>query len=150
MIDLSTFTKEELLNLAEKLNIKPHHKANEETIIKQIMQQPMARIEGAINGKIEKVAVVSYTNTKEQVLEAIKKFTDKDGFEHRFADDNTWHFKYKGAEDSGTMSMPLKTIVMKAESVSRGAKRLLAHDASMFEPGNQTGSKAYTNNVLRV
>lgn len=151
MIDLSKFTTEELRKLADTLGLKPHHKASDETVINQIMQQPMSRIEAAINGKVEKPVVVASVNTKEQVLESIKKFTEKEGFSASFNDkDNTWHFKCRGAEDSGNLSIPLKVIVTKADMVSKGAKRLLAHDPTNFDPGNSQGKNAYTNNVLRV
>ena len=62
-------------------------------------------------------------NTPEEIREAIKKQLDKDGFQALFTDE-TWHFKFRGAEDTGHLSVPLRVIKMKAENVSYGARAL--------------------------
>ena len=59
-------------------------------------------------------------NTEEEIRAAIKPYTDK-GLEAIFPGDNTWWFKYKGAEEAGHMSVALRRIKTAAQTVSRGA-----------------------------
>ena len=119
-------TEQEIRDIAEKLNIKAHHKAKPETIVNQILQQGQAYVADAMKHPAERSnPVISYVNTPDDVRNAIKHIASKDGFECRFLDDNTWHFRCKGAEDSGNLSIPLRVIVTKAEMVSRGKRSLL-------------------------
>ena len=62
-------------------------------------------------------------NTPEEIREAVKKQLDKEGFEAVFTDE-TWHFKFRGCEDTGHLSVPLRVIKMKAENVGYGARAL--------------------------
>lgn len=122
--ELAGKSREELVAIASTLNIKTHHKALPETIIKQIMQQPVSYIDAAtdpMKHPAERPIAAPILNTPDQVREAIKRFAEKDGFEFRFLDnDTTWQFKCRGAEDSGHMSTALRLIAQRAEIVSRG------------------------------
>jgi hypothetical protein len=72
-------------------------------------------------------------NTPDDVRKAIQHVLNaKGGFEAVFPDDGTWIFRYAGAEDSGTLKMPIRIIVQKAERVSRGRYSLpiLGRDSS--------------------
>jgi len=131
--ELAGKSREELVVIAATLNIKPHHKALPETIINQIMQQPVAFVADAMKHPAERAAPPpAKINTPDEVRDAIKNSV-KDGFEARFLDDDqTWHFRCKGAEDSGHMSTPLRTIVQKAQIVSRGKVSLKG-----FKDGNE-------------
>lgn len=116
----------ELREIATKLKIKPHHNAKEATIIRQILQQPKAYVRDAMEHVGTTPTAPVHDNTEEQVMEAIKTFVDKDGFEVEFPGDNTWIFKYKGAEESGNMSIPLRLIKQKAGFVARGRRALMS------------------------
>lgn len=117
--ELKTRPIEELRTLAAKHGIKVHHKAKAETIAKLL-------VESVTTPKVpehpaQKTTIPMVINTEADVLELIKPFLAKEGFKATFKDD-TWHFTCKGSEDSGHMSVPLRTIRMKAETVSRGAR----------------------------
>lgn len=75
------------------------------------------------------------TNSEEEIRSVCKQFFDKPGFEALFRDDDTWCFRYKGAEDSGHMSVPLRIIRMKAGTVAQGAlqpRMMKAEDGSLI------------------
>lgn len=114
---------EELREIADKLKIKVHHKAGAESIIGQIVSQPIAYQRDAMKHVAEKQEPPTFDNTEEQILDAIKSFTDK-GLEVKFPGDGTWYFNFKGREECGNMQIPLRVIKSKAENVSRGALRL--------------------------
>lgn len=119
---LSQMSREQLIEIAEKLKIKVHHKAKDETIIMKIMQQPVAYQAAAMSHPAEAPVAASLTNTPEQVMEAIRPYAEKEGFEAKFPGDGTWVFSYKGVSESGNLSIPLRVIKMKAESTARGKR----------------------------
>jgi urease gamma subunit len=117
--------------VAEKLNIKHTDNASDENLAHQIAQQPKSLIAKAVNeaaaelkhvAEVPKAAV--YENTPEQVMETIKAIAAKDEFKVNFPGDGTWHFAYKGAEECGNLSIPLRVIKMKAENVAKGARKI--------------------------
>lgn len=118
--ELTGKSREELVEIAEKLNIKVHHKALPETIINQIVQQPEAYQADAMQHVSQQKPEAPKLHSADEVRTAIKKFLDKDGYQANFTE-STWHFKYKDREDSGHLSSDMRIIVMKAENVSRGA-----------------------------
>ena len=140
---LSGKSLEELKVIATKLNIKPHHNAKEATIIKHILQQPKAYVRDAMEHVATTPAAPVHNNTPDMVMETIKPYADKEGFEVTFPDDGTWIFKYKGAEESGNLAIPLRLIKQKAEFVARG-RRAIRHMQG-FE-GGRTGK--YTDTVI--
>lgn len=74
-----------------------------------------------------------YHNTADQVREVIKPITDaKPDFQVIF-DETTWTFRYKGAEDSGNLNIPLRLIKVKAEMVAKGRRSLMG-----FKDGKDT------------
>ena len=111
--------------LAAQYSIRTHPRHKPETIAKLIIehlqnapkQQQMKHVAELPS---EKPIVL---NTEDQVREAIKTALAKPGFEAKFLPDNTWWFRCKGAEEAGHMSVPLRVIKMKADSVSVGARR---------------------------
>lgn len=126
-VDLTGKSLEEIRAIAVDLGIKPHHKASAQTICKQIMQQPKANAKEAIQ-RMDHVAAMPAAapiqNSQDDVLQAIKAFLAKPGFEAKFPDDSTWFFSCRGAEESGHLSVPLRVIKSKAEQVSHGRRQL--------------------------
>lgn len=119
--ELQTKSLEELKDIAQKLKVKVHHKAKEESIINQILQQPVAYQTDAMQHVSQQQAPEPLViHTEEQVRNAIKKQLQNEDFQAIFKPDNTWTFKYNGREDSGHMSTSLRVIQIKAESVARG------------------------------
>lgn len=111
----------ELRTLAIQQGMTPHHRAKKDTLIRQIIEhvtQPPVKKD--MKHPAEQPPKEAKLNTEADVSEAIKPFM-KEGYQAIFTEEN-WHFKYKGAEDCGHMSVPLRVIRMKAESVSRGAR----------------------------
>ena len=111
--------------LAAQYGIKTHHKAKAESVAKLIVEHITVKpqqpdLKHPAEKPVEKKLVV---HTEEQVREVIAPFANKEGFRAEFYPDNTWFFHYKGAEESGHMSCALRVIRMKAESVSRGARK---------------------------
>lgn len=136
-MELHNKTEEELRGIAKELGIKVHHLAKSDTIIKQIEKQQPHRVEAADEKFLHKAEMASkpeIIHTEEEVLKFIKPVTDRIGedFKVTFPKDNTWIFECRGAVDSGHMSASPRLIKIKAEMVSRGARRLrkLDHDAS--------------------
>jgi hypothetical protein len=80
-------------------------------------------------------------NTPAEVETAIDRFLKVDGFEARITEQE-WHFRCKGAEEAGNMSVPLRVIVNKAESVSRGRRGI----KSMGRDGTYPNS--YADSIL--
>lgn len=120
--ELAQMPREKLVEIANTLKIKVHHKAKPETIIHQIMQQPVAYRNEAMSHPADATTAPVVTNTVEQVQTAIATYAAKEGFSATFPDDGTWVFSCKGASESGNLSIPLRIIKQKAESVSRGAR----------------------------
>lgn len=119
--------------LAAQYSIKTHHKQKAETVAKLIVEHITAKPHGQemkhpAERPTEKPLII---NTEEQVREVIAPFSKKAGFEIIFPGDNTWWFKCRGAEEAGHMSVPLRIIRMKAESVSFGARK-----AAMIDLGD--------------
>lgn len=119
----------ELRQLAVAQGLTPHHRAGADTIIKQIVEHVTAlapsmasRDHPAIVGQSEKISV----NTRDQIMDAIKDYASVDGFKIDFDEPaGTWRMRYKNSEDSGHMSVPLRIIKMKAESVVRARTPLM-------------------------
>ena len=114
----------DLRTLAAQYGIKTHHKAKAETIAKAIVEHvtPKPQAETLKHpAELAKPALVIHT--EEQVREACAAYFRIDGFVAKFPGDDTWYFARKGAEESGHMSSPLRVIKMKAESISKGARK---------------------------
>lgn len=105
-------------------------------------QQPKAQ---------EQKPMVKHSNTKEQVMEALNPLlAKKPEFQALFPTNDTWHFKYKGAEESGNLNIPLKIILRQAEMVARGARRPLAMNQHFSDLNAVNPHSLYTNNVLNA
>lgn len=124
-------TREELVEIAAKFNIDPHHRSKPETIVEQILEQAM-HLNKPKESAPQKEKPILVFNTQEQVLEAIEHYLSKDGFVCRFLPDNTWYFSFQGREESGSMSVPLSIIKIKAMNVAKGAIKLKGY-------GDKTG-----------
>ncbi len=143
--DLTGKSLEELRTIAKQLNINPHHNAKAETIAYQIMQQPQSALKAAMDPMEHKAAQPQapvIVNTVESIRAAISEFLKKEGFVADFPGDDTWIFRYKGAEDSGNISIPLRVIKQRATIVARGAARLKSMGRDNTYPGS------YTDNIL--
>lgn len=123
--NLKLLKLEQLRELAVKQGVTFHHNAKEDLLIRLILEaanaQPDALKHPAANAPKEEMRL----NTEEEIREACKRYFEKPGFEAMFRDDDTWHFRYKGAEDSGHMSVKLRVIRMKAETVAGGARKMV-------------------------
>jgi hypothetical protein len=125
--ELKSRDVKDLRVLAAQYGIKTGPRSKAESIAKLIFEfvanKPKEQVESLKHpAEINKLPEVIHT--QEEVEEVIKAFASKDGFEAKYLPDNTWIFKYKGAEESGHMSCPLRVIRMKAESVSHGARKV--------------------------
>ena len=121
MDNLENKSLEEIRAIADKLNIKYHHLAKAETIIAQINQQGVARIDDAMQHPAEKpVETLVKFNTQQEVIDAVQMYLNK-GVTADFDDvDQTVTFRYNGREECINLSTPLRVIRQKAENVSKG------------------------------
>lgn len=142
MDGLKAMSRDELVQLAAKYNLPIHHRAKEDTIIKAILDADMNLHKPTETQPEQPQAPkpVVHKNTPEMVREAIAQYTAR-GLEATFPDDGTWIFKYKGAEESGNLAIPLKVIVDRALFVSKGRRALAGLAPS--SPG-----KGYSDAVL--
>lgn len=122
MDELEGKTLDEIRAIADKLNIKYHHRALADTIAAQIRQQGVAAVDDAMKHPAQKDVVKPVKfNTQEEILEAIDVFVKK-GVQITFdEDEKTCTMRYKGREECVNMSVPLRILKTKAENVARGA-----------------------------
>lgn len=116
---------DELRQLAITQGLKPHPRAKAMTLAQAIIDhvtQPPALKEMTHPAERPQAAIAM--NTEAEVRAACAEYFNKQGYEAIFRDDDTWHFRYKGAEDSGHMSVLLRVIKLKAMTVAQGAHRL--------------------------
>ena len=110
--------------LAAQYGIKVHGKSGVEKIAKAIIEHITTKPSEALQHSAEKpTSSPLIINTEESVLEAIAPYARLEGFVAKFPGDDTWYFSRKGCEESGHMSVPLRVIKMKAETVSKGARK---------------------------
>lgn len=119
--ELITRDVKDLRHLAAQYGIKTGPRSKAETIAKLIVEHITAKPQQAMQHPAEHAKEPLRINTEEEVRDVIKHFTAKESFQVQFPGDNTWIFKCRGSEESGHMSVPLRVIRSKAESVSRGA-----------------------------
>lgn len=120
--NLQNMELDALKELAFKQGLTPHHRVKKETLIKQIIENATKpQVKQEMQHPAEKKSPEAKMNTEEEIRDACKQYFSKDGFEVTFHE-NTWRFRYKGAEDSGHMSVPLRVIRMKASTVAGGAR----------------------------
>lgn len=115
----------DLRTLAAQYGIPTHHRAKAETVARLIMEkvsQP-PKVERTLEQAPQPVKSIPVMHTEDDVRKAIAAFTGKDGFIAQFLPDGTWFFAYRGAEESGHMSVPLRVIRMKAESIAKGSRK---------------------------
>lgn len=125
---------------ATQLGIKVHHKAKAETIKALIEQHEMNKPQMQHPATMPREAVV-HNNSADEIKEAIQRYV-KEGFVTTIDEKaGTWHFAYKGAEDSGNVHMPLRVIAMKAEMVSKGRRGLRTMGRDPRDP-------TYSGNIL--
>ena len=129
---------EDLRVIADKLKIKVHHNAKEHSIIRQIMQQPKAYVRDSMEHVATTPVAPTHNNTPDMVMDAIKVYADKEGYVTEFPDDGTWIFKFRGAEESGNLAIPLRLIKQKAEFVARGRRALMSMGKDNTYPGKYT------------
>ncbi len=115
---------EDLRLLAAKYSIKTHHRAKAETIAKLIVEHITAKPSDTLKHVAETPKAPIVIHTQEQINEVIAPFAKKEGYVVQYPGDDTVILKYKGAEESLHMSSGLRVIRMKAESVSKGARKI--------------------------
>lgn len=142
-MDLSTKTREELVEIAKNLKISVHHKAKPETIINQINQQQDSLKAAAVAKSEEVVDNDAHYHTEDEIRTALKSFLDKDGAEIRFHKDKSFTVEYRKASECFNMSVPLRVLSMKVMSgVARGSisPRALQKGDGQY--------KGYADNIL--
>jgi len=148
--NLNKMTREQLLKLAGTQGIKIHPRAKEETIIKHIIENSVTpQTKPQMQHEAQKPQAPVDHNTPEDVEAAIAKIKERaPQFESSYnTQDNTWHFRCKGAEECGNLDIPLRVIVMKANTISRG--RLVPMGLNQhFDQLPVSGKNGYTNTVL--
>ena len=121
-----------LREIAKRHNVPVHHASGAEKIAKAIMEKMFEDTKPKIEPEhpLVKPAAPTYHNTEEQVREAVATIVGKEGYTVQFPGDNTVIFRFKGAEESCNLDIPLRIIKMKAQNVSRGriAPRSLGTD----------------------
>lgn len=135
----------ELRQIALAVGVKVHPRAKEPRLIEQIMMMAMVPQKPPGTEMMHKAAVPAapaVENTQEDVEKAIKNFSSKEGFHAQFPGDGTVIFKYKGCEDSLHMSVPLRVIAQRAESVSKGRRSPRSMGTDNTYPGS------YSDNIL--
>lgn len=139
--ELKALPKEELVRIAAIYNVPASIEAESDLIAKAIIEkltqpEPMRHV-------AEKPTSPVHNNTPDQVREAIAPYIAKEGFNAEFSEqENTWTFTCKGASDSGNLSIPLRVIKQRAESVSRGRR------APMSFGKDGTYGTSYADNIL--
>lgn len=135
--------RKELVEVAEKLNIKQSPNETEESLAYKVGQQSEARVNDAMKHVAERPAqTVEHSNTPEGVLAAVQHLIDGKGLTATFMDnDTTVIFKCGGVEESVNLSIPLRVIKQKAENVSRGTRRLMSM-------GRDNTYKGYADTIL--
>lgn len=103
----------QLKEFADKMGVKVHHKAKDETIRKVILDQVNSRESPKVIEDREEIEIVApKVNTQEEVLEAIGPL--KDGFKVDFPGDDTVIFTYRGISESIHLTAPLHLIKRQA------------------------------------
>lgn len=146
--ELNNHSPEQLRELAGKMGLHVHHKAGKDTIIKQIVDSTQPKPKQSMEHPAQAPVAPKISTSPEEVDEAIAKIKEaKPAFQAIYPGDGTWIFKFNGAEDSGSLCQPLRTIVAKAHNVARGRialRSLNNHFGDVPTPGNSV----YTNIVL--
>lgn len=149
--NLKSMKREQLLELAGKQGLQIHPRCKDETIIRHIMEKAAAPQATTPNLQHEAAAPQLSVdhNTPEEVEAAIATIKKREPqFESKYsADENTWHFRCKGAEECGNLDIPLRVIVMKAGTISRG-RLMLRGLTEQFDRTAAGGNSAYTNVVI--
>lgn len=118
---LAAMDADNLRILASKLGVAVHHKAGAEKIRGIIAASQQITNPDAGEAVIPVVKPAKPNATVEEIRAEAQKYAGK-GFEIRFIDDdNTWHVRCKGAEDTGTVHQPINAIAGKFATVARGA-----------------------------
>lgn len=148
--NLKAMSKEQLRELAGKQGLKIHHSAKPETIIKHIMEAALTpQPKPAMQHQAEKPQRPVDHNTQAEVEEALADIKRRiPEFKTIYnEEENTVHFRCKGAEECVNLAIPLRVIKMKAQNISRGKLALIGLN-DHFDRTTAGGNSAYTNTVL--
>lgn len=111
----------ELKKVASTYNLPVIHNERRDDLLTRI-NAVIQMVTPETSVDVRKPVFPSYVTAKEDLTPELDKLAEK-GLQYKFNDeDDTWHFRCKGAEDSGTMKQPMKVIIRKATEVSRGAR----------------------------
>lgn len=144
---------DELRQIAMTQGLTPHHAMKAQTVAKMILDKianPVKQSETLKHPAEQPIKKDAVPHTEDEVRKACAPYITKEGFEAKFLDDQTWHFKFKGAEDSGHMTVPLRAIRMKAEMVAQGRRVPMGVNADFGRLPGADGPNAYTNTVLNA
>lgn len=70
---------------------------------------------------VDKPVFVKHETSEEDIIAEAAKYKDK-GMEIRFLDEDTWHVRCKGEEDTGTRWQPIIVIARRFKEVAKGAR----------------------------
>lgn len=147
--NLNKLSKEQLLHVAAQHGCIVDKRHSSATIIQEIISK--IEVKPVVRKEVEKVEIVEPVFITPEELEAaiapIKARQPAFTTEYNL-DENTVHFRCRGAEECHNLSVPLKQLKKRAEYVSHGALRLKGHSSEHFGQGTATGKSAYTNVVL--
>lgn len=112
--------------LAAQYGIKTHHKAKTETVAKLIVEHiatPPVKPVDALKHVAEAPKPALVIHSEEAVRELLAKYLEKEAFTLTFPGDDTLIMRCRGCEESIHMSALLRVIKLKADTVSRGARK---------------------------
>lgn len=120
MIDLASKPMTEVRDYARAIGVTPKQHESRDALLSRIAlvafsdnQKPAEQAKPVVNP-------VTWS-TQDEVNEAVAEHIRK-GMRVSYDEQaRTWHFSYAGAEDSGSLSVPLHVIKQKATQVARGA-----------------------------
>lgn len=148
--NLKSMSREELVSLAIKQGLSPHHKAKPETIIKQIIDKvstPQATPAEYVDPRLMQKKEPKF-NTEEDVERAVADIKAKvrDFVTEYNHEERTVTFKCRGREECHNLSVPLHWLKKCASLASQG--KISPMGRPEFDSMNASGKNAYTNAVL--
>ena len=151
---LSKLPREELIDIARKQGLNPHHATKDSTIVKMIVESignNNATVHNAaeyIDPRLQsKEAVYNTIDAVEGAIASIK-VRSKDFIVVYDEEDKCVTFKCRGAEECHNMSVPLHWLSRRAALVARGRLALTSVNHLGFDNMPVGGNNAYTNTVL--
>lgn len=117
-MNLENMKMTEIRELAKSCGVIPVQHESRESLVTRLAMMTYPDTQKTVVTE-RQVAASPVFLSQERVIAAVGAIIDK-GLGLTF-DEDSWFAKYRGAEDSGSLSMPLNVIVNKVTAVARGA-----------------------------